>query len=83
MNGVEVDMGMIALAAAGLGLLGLVVGRFMPDTRCSEPKCGTVFSDDDTVCPKCCGTILGEIGHPKERLAAEEALGPQDDLAAS
>lgn len=83
MNGVEVDMGMVALAAAGLGLLGLVVGRFLPDTRCSEPKCGTVFSDDDTVCPRCGGTISGEIGHPKERLAAEEALAAGDDAAAS
>ena len=78
-TGFEVDMGKIGLAAAGLGLLGLIVGRFLPDSRCSEPKCGTTLSDDDTVCPRCGGTIAGNIGHPKERLAAEEALAAEDD----
>ncbi len=73
-TGIEIDMGKVGMAAAGLGLLGLIVGRFLPDSRCSEPKCGTTLSDEDTVCPRCSGTIAGDIGHPKERLAAEEAL---------
>ncbi len=76
--GVEIDMAKIGMAAAGLGLLGLVVGRFLPDSRCSEPKCGTTLSDDDTVCPRCGGTIVGDIGHPKERLAAEEAWAARE-----
>jgi len=76
--GVEVDMAKIGIAAAGLGLLGLVVGRFLPDSRCSEPKCGTTLSDEDAVCPRCGGSIMGEIGHPKERLAAEEALASRE-----
>jgi len=80
-TGVELDMGVIGMTAAGLGLFGLVVGRFLPDTRCSEPKCGTTFKDEDTVCPRCGGTIAGEISHPKERLAAEEALAAEDDAA--
>jgi len=75
--GIEVDMGKIGMLAAGLGLLGLVVGRFLPDSRCSEPKCGTTLSDEDTVCPRCGGTIVGNIKHPKERLAAEEAYAAQ------
>ena len=82
-TGIEVDMGKIGLAAAGLGLLGLIVGRFLPDSRCSEPKCGTTLSDEDTVCPRCGGTISGDIGHPKERLAAEEALSLKADGDAS
>lgn len=76
-TGIEVDMGKIGMAAAALGLLGLIVGRFLPDSRCSEPKCGTTLGDDDTVCPRCGGTIAGNISHPKERLAAEEALPPE------
>jgi hypothetical protein len=31
-----------------------------------------------TVCPRCAGTIVGVIDHPKKRLAAEEALRDAD-----
>ncbi|MEM6291477.1 MAG: zinc ribbon domain-containing protein [Myxococcota bacterium] len=72
--GVEIDMAKVGLIALGLGALGLIVGRFLPDSRCSEPKCGTPLKADDKVCPRCGGTISGVISHPKERLAAEEAL---------
>ena len=72
-TGIEIDMAKVGMIAAGLGLLGLAIGRFLPDSRCSEPKCGTTLSYEDTVCPRCGGTIVGDIGHPKERLAAEEA----------
>lgn len=61
-------------AAAVLGVLGLAVGRLLPDRRCSEPKCGQSLDADATVCPRCGGTIMGVIHHPRERLAAEEAL---------
>lgn len=73
--GIEVPMWQIGLAAAGLGLLGLGVGRLLPDSRCSEPKCSTPLSPDDKTCSRCGGTVSGVIAHPKERLAAEEALG--------
>ena len=72
--GVDVPMWQIGIAAGALGILGLGVGRLMPDSRCSEPKCGNALSKDDEVCPRCGGTVRGVIGHPKERLAAEEAL---------
>lgn len=61
-------------AAVVLGVLGLVVGRFLPDRRCSEPKCGQALDVEMTACPRCGGTIMGVIHHPRERLAAEEAL---------
>lgn len=76
--GVEIEMWKIGLLAGGLGALGLIVGRFLPDSRCSEPKCGTTLPEDATKCPRCGGTIAGVIGHPKERLAAEEALSSKD-----
>lgn len=72
--GVEIPMWEFGLAAAVLGLLGLGVGRLMPDSRCSEPKCGAELAVDAEVCPRCGGTVMGVIAHPKERLAAEEAL---------
>lgn len=67
-------MGMIAAAAIGLGLLGLIIGRLLRDRRCSEPKCGAPLTPDLKTCPRCGGTIAGTIAHPRERLAAEEAL---------
>ncbi len=72
--GIEIPMWQVATAAAGLGLVGLVVGRFLPDSRCSEPACGAALAPADTHCPRCGGTVSGVISHPKKRLAAEEAL---------
>jgi hypothetical protein len=67
-------MGTISVAAVGLGLGGLLIGRLLRDRRCSEPKCGGPLRPGDRVCPRCGGTVAGTIAHPKERLAAEEAL---------
>lgn len=67
-------MGMIAGAAIGLGLLGLLVGRLLRDRRCSEPKCGASLPAEAKTCPRCGGTVVGTIAHPRERLAAEEAF---------
>jgi hypothetical protein len=75
--GIEIPMWMVVLATAGLGLVGLVVGRFFPDSRCSEPTCGADLAPEDEVCPRCGGVVSGVIAHPKERLAAEEALERQ------
>jgi hypothetical protein len=68
------SMGIVAAAALVLGLLGLTVGRLVRDRRCSEPKCGAPLKPTDKICPRCSGTIAGTIAHPRERLAAEEAL---------
>ncbi len=68
-----IGMGTIAIAAVGLGLLGLAIGRLLRDRRCSEPKCGGPLTPDTRVCPRCSGDVVGTIHHPRERLAAEEA----------
>jgi hypothetical protein len=70
----QLPMWQAGVAAAVLGVLGLLVGRLLPDRRCSEPKCGQTLDPAATVCPRCGGTIMGVIHHPRERLAAEEAL---------
>jgi hypothetical protein len=76
--GIEIEMWHAALAGAALAVLGLLVGRLIPDVRCSEPKCGTVLDPSMGTCPRCRGTIAGVIHHPRERLAAEDALGNQE-----
>jgi hypothetical protein len=77
--GIEIEMWKVGAAAAVLGILGLAVGRLLPDARCSEPKCGEPLGQDVTVCPRCGGTVSGVIHHPRERLAAEEALAGERD----
>ncbi|MBK6920967.1 MAG: hypothetical protein IPH07_26465 [Deltaproteobacteria bacterium] len=72
--GVEFEMWKAMLIAGGLALTGLLIGRLLPDARCSEPKCGQTLTKDQLTCPLCGGRIAGVIHHPRERLAAEEAL---------
>lgn len=85
-GGLELDAGTIPMIALALGISGLVLGRFLRESRCSEPRCGTPLTPGHSVCPRCQGTVVGAIHHPRERLAAEEAwrrdhpqLGPPDD----
>lgn len=77
--GIDIPMWQAGAVAVGLGALGLAVGRLIPDRRCSEPKCGNALDPEMEVCPLCGGTIMGVIHHPKERLAAEEALGHDEN----
>ncbi len=72
--GIDIPMWQAGVAALGLGALGLAVGRLLPDRRCSEPKCGTELDPELKQCPRCGGNVMGVIHHPRERLAAEEAL---------
>jgi hypothetical protein len=81
--GVDIPLWEFGAAAAVLGAVGLGVGRLLPDSRCSEPKCGADLPADATVCPRCGGDVMGVIGHPRERLAAEEALRRRPDAPAS
>ena len=73
-QGVELPMWQVMLVAAGLALFGLLVGWMLKDSRCSEPKCGAPLTPEMTTCPRCGGEVAGVINHPRERLAAEEAL---------
>ena len=79
--GIEIPMWQVGVVALTLGALGLGVGRLLPDSRCSEPKCGQPLKEEETTCPRCGGNVMGVIGHPKERLAAEEALGSESEDA--
>lgn len=72
--GEALTMGQVAIGAVVLGVLGFVLGSIVRETRCSEPKCGASLKPTMTTCPRCGGTIKGTIHHPRERLAAEEAL---------
>lgn len=72
--GVDIPLWEFGAAAAVLGAMGLGIGRFLPDSRCSEPKCGAELSADANVCPRCGGEVSGVIAHPRERLAAEDEL---------
>lgn len=72
--GEALTMGQVAIAAVILGVVGFAVGSLFRETRCSEPKCGAPLKPAMTACPRCGGEIRGTIRHPRERLAAEEAL---------
>lgn len=72
-TGLDIGPGVVPLIALGLGVGGLVLGRFLRESRCSEPRCGATLAPDAATCPRCGGTVAGTIAHPRERLAAEEA----------
>lgn len=72
-GGLQLEAGTIPMIAVGLGVTGLVLGRFLRESRCSEPRCGATLASGDKVCPRCGGDVVGVIHHPRERLAAEEA----------
>ena len=78
-SGIEIEMWKVLAIGGGLALVGMLVGRWLPDARCSEPKCGTTLLPEMTECPLCGGRIAGVIHHPRERLAAEEALARTED----
>lgn len=81
MPGSGVTMTHLGIGAVGLGALGYLVGLLFRDERCSEPKCGAALDATMTACPRCGGTIAGTIKNAKERLAAEEALAQDNELA--
>ena len=80
--GVEVPMDKVVVVAVCLAVVGLGIGSFFTDRRCSEPKCGVKLSLDDEVCPFCAGVVMEVIHHPKERLGAEEELARAGKVSA-
>ncbi|MGB1013564.1 MAG: hypothetical protein ACPG4T_05475 [Nannocystaceae bacterium] len=80
-QGIEIQMHYVIALGAGLGLIGLILGRMLKDRRCSEPKCGQALTPEMESCPRCGGIVRGVIRHPRERLAAEEALRDADTQA--
>ncbi len=67
-------MQQVMVAALVLGAVGFLIGSLFRERRCSEPKCGAPLRSEMTECGRCGGTIMGTIGHARERLAAEEDL---------
>gem|GEM_PF-2530009 len=66
------------LAACGGALVAGARGARLRADFCSDPNCSEPLAPDDEVC-RCGGWVAGEIGHPNERLDAEESL--RDRLA--
>ncbi len=83
LQGIDINMMQVAMAAMVLGALGVLLGRFLRESRCSEPQCGASLDTKATQCPRCGGTVRGTIGHPKERLAAEDRVAGDDRAAAT
>jgi hypothetical protein len=72
-------MEQVVAGAVVLGIASLLLGSLLRESRCSEPKCGASLRPEMTECPRCGGTIRGSIRHPRERLAAEEALSAESE----
>ena len=64
----------VLVVAACAGAAAVLVGRRLPDDRCSEPRCNARLRPDDRVCPRCRGIVAGVIDHPQERLEALDRL---------
>lgn len=77
------DMAQVTVTGLGLAVVGGLVGRFIPDHRCSEAKCGQRLPREATVCPRCGGTLAGTIAKATERLAAEERLAAAAEVPAT
>jgi hypothetical protein len=64
----------VEIAAAAVAVLGpvLTVRRLRP--RCSDPACDGLPPPPGGLCPRCGGSVSGELLYAQDRLAAEEAL---------
>ncbi|WP_157595301.1 hypothetical protein [Plesiocystis pacifica] len=69
-----------AIGGAVGGGIGALFGYSWRPSLCSGPRCGVVLEVGVTECPKCGGTIMGEIARTKDHLAAVEALEEQGAL---
>lgn len=69
-----------ASSVAALGVIGYLVGRARRRDECSDGRCGGPLAQGLKECPKCGGTIEGEIERHEDRLAALDAL--EDDRRA-
>ncbi len=74
-----ISMGHVTVTGLGLAVVGLIVGRFIPDHRCSEAKCGNRLPTDASECPRCGGAVAGSIKKATDRLSAQESLESADE----
>jgi hypothetical protein len=63
-------LGALPAACAVLlaGAVGLGLGARSRRYRCSDPECAHPMSDAAAECPRCGGSIAGDIDHPDQRL---------------
>ncbi len=71
MTGSSVGTSMSLFGIVGMAVAALV-GWFIADPRCSDPRCMTKLPAGLTECPRCKGRVVGDIANAKLRLAAEE-----------
>lgn len=69
-----VSVAQVLAVAAVAGAAAMLVGSRFADDRCSEPRCNHRLRPEDTVCPRCGGTVAGVIDHPQQRLEALERI---------
>jgi hypothetical protein len=62
------------LAMTALGVIGYQIGKTRRRDECSDIQCEGPLAQGLEECPKCGGTIRGEIKRREDRLAALEAL---------
>ncbi|EDM77831.1 hypothetical protein PPSIR1_01352 [Plesiocystis pacifica SIR-1] len=75
--------GLLGLASAAIAFFfGRELVRRLGSLRCSDSECRERISRQTSTCPNCGGVFVGNIRHPDERLAAEEARdrGSRADL---
>ena len=68
----EDPLGLTLVAA--LAILAVVAAGHYRHPRCSEPACQSPLTRDADACPRCGGTIAGDLDFAAQRLAAEQLL---------
>lgn len=70
-------MGGVPMLILGAGAVaGYLAGASVRRDTCSGPSCGGHIPVAATTCPKCSGTVRGEIKTTREHFAALDALAP-------
>jgi hypothetical protein len=72
------DNTVTAIGATAAVAVGLLVGSRMRADFCSDPACAASLPLGASTCPRCGGTIVGEIRSPSERLEAIERLDEEE-----
>ena len=77
----NVNLWLGALLWLACVVVGAVAGRRLRNDFCSDRDCEQALDRRHLICPRCGGTVAGEIKHQSDRLAAEEALEEKHEQA--